>query len=132
MPSQETDATIKFYENFNNRFDDVIKTMNRLELSISTANSNTTRQMDAINIMQKEISEIRGTHGNKGCMPLQNAINVRGEHINNIKSEIDKISKSLEKIDTDMDSLKIKIALWSGGISVGVWMISFLFKGLWK
>ena len=82
--------------------------MNRLELSISTANSNTTRQMDAINIMQKEISEIRSTHGNKGCMPLQNAINVRGEHINSIKLDIDKISKSLDKIDTDMDSLKEK------------------------
>lgn len=126
--ASDNETTIHLYENLNNRFDDVIKTMNRLELSISTANSNTTRQMDTINTMQKEISEIRVTHGNKGCVPLQ----VRGEHINNIKSEIDKIAKSLEKIDTDMDSLKIKIALWSGGISVGVWMISFLFKGMWK
>lgn len=133
MPSDNDSTVIHMYiEGLNKKFDEVIQSISELKVSINQSNANNDRQMDAIKNIIKDVDEIKTTHNSKGCMPLQNAINVRGEHVNNIRSEMDKISKALEKIDTDIESMKIKIALWSGGISVGVWFVSFLLKGLWK
>ena len=50
----------------------------------------------------------------------------------NLTAGIDSIADTLVGIKKDVDGLKIKIALWSGGISVGVSMISVFLKGFGK
>lgn len=133
MASENETTVIHMYiENLNKKFDEVIQSISELKVSINQSNANNDRQMDAIKNISKEVDEIRTTHQNKGCMPLQGAINVRDEQVKHVNIEIDKLVKSVDKLDKDIESMKIKIALWSGGISVGVWFISFLLKGLWK
>jgi len=133
MPADNETTVIHMYiEGLNKKFDQVIDTMSELKISINQSNANNVRQMDAINNVQKEMDALRIMHNTKGCMPLQNAVNVRDEQVKHVNIEIEKLVKSFEKLDKDIESMKIKIALWSGGISVGVWFVSFLLKGLWK
>ena len=133
MPAENETTVIHMYiEGLNKKFDEVITSITELKVSINQSNANNDRQMDAIKNISKEVDELRLTHQSKGCMPLQNAVNVRDEQVKHVSIEIEKLVKSVDKIDKDIESMKIKIALWSGGISVGVWFISFLLKGLWK
>ena len=121
-----------YIEGLNKKFDEVINSITELKVSINQSNANNDRQMDAIKNISKEVDELRLTHQSKGCMPLQNSVNVRDEQVKHVNIEIEKLVKSVDKLDKDIESMKIKIALWSGGISVGVWFVSFLLKGLWK
>ena len=133
MPAENETTVIHMYiEGLNKKFDEVITSITELKVSINQSNANNDRQMDAIKNISKEVDELRITHQGKGCMPLQGAINVRDEQVKHVNIEIEKLVKSVDKIDKDIESMKIKIALWSGGISVGVWFVSFLLKGLWK
>lgn len=133
MPAENETTVIHMYiEGLNKKFDEVITSITELKVSINQSNANNDRQMDAIKNISKEVDELRLTHQSKGCMPLKNAVNVRDEQVKHVNIEIEKLVKSVDKIDKDIESMKIKIALWSGGISVGVWFVSFLLKGLWK
>ena len=133
MPAEnETTVIHRYIEGLNKKFDEVISSITELKVSINQSNANNDRQMDAIKNISKEVDELRLTHQSKGCMPLQGAINVRDEQVKHVNIEIEKLVKSFDKLDKDIEGMKIKIALWSGGISVGVWFVSFLLKGLWK
>lgn len=57
---------------------------------------------------------------------------IRNEYTNQGTFGIDSIADTLGGIKKDVDGLKIKIALWSGGISVGVSMVSVFLKGFGK
>jgi len=133
MPSDNESTVIHMYiEGLNKKFDEVISSISELKVEISKSNANNERQMDSIKVLSKEVDELRTAHQGKGCMPLISAVNVRDEQVKHVNIEIEKLVKSFEKLDKDIESMKIKIALWSGGISVGVWFVSFLLKGLWK
>lgn len=133
MPGENETTVIHMYiEGLNKKFDEVITSITELKVSINQSNANNDRQMDAIKNISKEVDELRLTHQSKGCMPLQNSVNVRDEQVKHVNIEIEKLVKSVDKLDKDIESMKIKIALWSGGISVGVWFVSFLLRGLWK
>lgn len=133
MPGEnETTVIYMYIESLNKKFDEVITSITELKVSINQSNANNDRQMDAIKNISKEVDELRLTHQSKGCMPLQNSVNVRDEQVKHVNIEIEKLVKSFEKLYKDIESMKIKIAIWSGGISVSVWFISFLLKGLWK
>ena len=126
-------------ERLNAKFDEVIDTIGEMKVTISNANSNNERFLDSIKHVHeridhttKDIEILKSHHADIGCLPLKSATRLRDEQMKNLTSGIDSIAETIGSIKKDVDGLKIKIALWSGGISVGVSMISVLFKGLGK
>lgn len=126
-------------ERLNAKFDEVIDTIGDMKVAISNTNVNNERFLDSIKHVHeridhttKDIETLKTHHAEIGCFPLKSATRLRDEQMKNLSGGIDSISETLNGIKKDVDGLKIKIALWSGGISVGVWFVSFLLKGLWK
>ena len=126
-------------ERLNAKFDEVIDTIGEMKVTISNANSNNERFLDSIKHVHeridhasKDIETLKAQHAEIGCFPLKSATRLRDEQMKNLTAGIDSIADTLVGIKKDVDGLKIKIALWSGGISVGVSMISVFFKGLGK
>ena len=126
-------------ERLNAKFDEVIDTIGEMKVTISNANSNNERFLDSIKHVHeridhttKDIETLKAQHAEIGCFPLKSATRLRDEQMKNLTAGIDSIADTLVGIKKDVDGLKIKIALWSGGISVCVWFVSFLLKGLWK
>ena len=126
-------------ERLNAKFDDVIDTIGDMKVTISNTNSNNERFLDSIKHVHeridhtaKDIEILKSHHADIGCLPLKSATRLRDEQMKNLTAGIDSIAETLIGIKKDVDGLKIKIALWSGGISVGVSMISVFFKGFGK
>ena len=126
-------------ERLNAKFDEVIDTIGEMKVSISQSNSNNERFLDSIKHVHdridhtaKDIEILKSHHAEIGCFPLKSATRLRDEQMKNLTTGIDSISETIGSIKRDVDGLKIKIALWSGGISVGVSMVSVFFKGLGK
>ena len=126
-------------ERLNAKFDEVIDTIGEMKVTISNANSNNERFLDSIKHVHeridhtsKDVEMLKAQHAEIGCFPLKSATRLRDEQMKNLTSGIDSIAETLGGIKKDVDGLKIKIALWSGGISVGVSMISVFFKGFGK
>ena len=126
-------------ERLNAKFDEVIDTIGEMKVTISNANSNNERFLDSIKHVHeridhtsKDIEILKSHHAEIGCFPLKSATRLRDEQMKNLTVGIDSIAETIGSIKKDVDGLKIKIALWSGGISVGVSMISVFFKGLGK
>lgn len=126
-------------ERLNAKFDDVIDTIGDMKVTISNSNSNNERFLDSIKHVHeridhttKDIEILKSHHADIGCLPLKSATKLRDEQMKNMFSGLEHMTTTLSDIKKDVDGLKIKIALWSGGISVGVSMISVFFKGLGK
>lgn len=126
-------------ERLNVKFDEVINTIGDMKVVISNANSNNERFLDSIKHIHeridhntKDIEILKSHHADIGCLPLKSATRLRDEQMKNLVTGIDSIAETIGDIKKDVDGLKIKIALWSGGISVGVSMLSMFFKGLGK
>ena len=126
-------------ERLNAKFDDVIDTIGEMKVTISNANSNNERFLDSIKHVHeridhtsKDIEILKNHHSDIGCLPLKSATKLRDEQMKNMLSGLEHMTTTLNDIKKDVDGLKIKIALWSGGISVGVSMISVFFKGFGK
>lgn len=126
-------------ERLNAKFDDVIDTIGDMKVTISNANSNNERFLDSIKHVHeridhtaKDIEILKSHHADIGCLPLKSATKLRDEQMKNLTAGIDSIAETIGGIKKDVDGLKIKIALWSGGISVGVSMISVFLKGFGK
>lgn len=126
-------------ERLNAKFDEVIDTIGDMKVTISNANSNNERFLDSIKHIHeridnttKDIEILKSHHADIGCLPLKSATRLRDEQMKNMFLGLEHMTTTLNDIKKDVDGLKIKIALWSGGISVGVSMISVFFKGLGK
>lgn len=126
-------------ERLNAKFDEVIDTIGDMKVTISNANSNNERFLDSIKHIHeridnttKDIEILKSHHADIGCLPLKSATRLRDEQMKNMFLGLEHMTTTLNDIKKDVDGLKIKIALWSGGISVGVSMISVFFKGLVK
>lgn len=126
-------------ERLNAKFDEVINTIGDMKVTISNANSNNERFLDSIKHVHeridhtaKDIEILKSHHADIGCFPLKSATKLRDEQMKNLTAGIDSIAETIGGIKKDVDGLKIKIALWSGGISVGVSMISVFLKGFGK
>ena len=126
-------------ERLNAKFDEVIDTIGEMKVTISNANSNNERFLDSIKHVHeridhttKDIEMLKSQHAEIGCFPLKSATRLRDEQMKNLTAGIDSIAETIGGIKRDVDGLKIKIALWSGGISVGVSMISVFLKGFGK
>ena len=126
-------------ERLNAKFDEVIDTIGEMKVSISQSNSNNERFLDSIKHVHeridhttKDIEILKHHHAEIGCFPLKSATRLRDEQMKNLTAGIDSIAETIGSIKKDVDGLKIKIALWSGGISVGVSMISVFLKGFGK
>ena len=126
-------------ERLNAKFDEVIDTIGEMKVTISNANSNNERFLDSIKHIHeridhasKDIEILKSHHADIGCLPLKSATRLRDEQMKNMFSGLEHMTNTLNDIKKDVDGLKIKIALWSGGISVGVSMISVFLKGLGK
>ena len=126
-------------ERLNEKFDNVIDTIGDMKVAISNTNSNNERFLDSIKHVheridhtEKDIEILKSHHAEIGCFPLKSATRLRDEQMKNLTTGIDSIAETIGSIKKDVDGLKIKIALWSGGISVGVSMISVFFKGFGK
>ena len=126
-------------ERLNEKFDNVIDTIGEMKVTISNANSNNERFLDSIKHVHeridhtaKDVETLKSHHAEIGCFPLKSATRLRDEQMKNLTAGIDSIAETLGGIKKDVDSLKIKIALWSGGISVGVSLVSVFFKGFGK
>ena len=126
-------------ERLNAKFDEVIDTIGEMKVTISNANSNNERFLDSIKHVHeridhtaKDIEILKSHHAEIGCFPLKSATRLRDEQMKNLTAGIDSIADTLVGIKKDVDGLKIKIALWSGGISVGVSMVSVFLKGFGK
>jgi len=126
-------------ERLNAKFDEVIDTIGDMKVAISNTNSNNERFLDSIKHVHeridhtaKDIEILKSHHAEIGCFPLKSATRLRDEQMKNLTSGIDSIAETIGSIKKDVDGLKIKIALWSGGISVGVSMISVFLKGFGK
>ena len=126
-------------ERLNAKFDEVIDTIGEMKVTISNANSNNERFLDSIKHVHeridqtsKDIETLKAQHAEIGCFPLKSATRLRDEQLKNMFSGLENMTTTLNDIKKDVDGLKIKIALWSGGISVGVSMISVFFKGFGK
>lgn len=126
-------------ERLNAKFDEVIDTIGDMKVTISNTNSNNERFLDSIKHVHeridhasKDIETLKAQHAEIGCFPLKSATMLRDEQMKNLTAGIDSIADTLVGIKKDVDGLKIKIALWSGGISVGVSMISVFLKGFGK
>ena len=126
-------------ERLNAKFDDVIDTVGDMKVAISNTNINNERFLDIIKHLHeridhtaKDVETLKLHHTEIGCFPLKSATRLRDEQMKNLTVGINSISETLIGIKKDVDGLKIKIALWSGGISVGVSMISVFLKGFGK
>lgn len=126
-------------ERLNAKFDEVIDTIGDMKVTISNANSNNERFLDSIKHVHeridhtaKDIEILKSHHAEIGCLPLKSATRLRDEQMKNLTTGIDSIAETIGSIKRDVDGLKIKIALWSGGISVGVSMISVFLKWFGK
>ena len=126
-------------ERLNAKFDEVIDTIGDMKVTISNANSNNERFLDSIKHVHdridhtaKDIETLKAHHAEIGCFPLKSATRLRDEQMKNLTAGIDSIAETIGGIKKDVDGLKIKIALWSGGISVGVSMVSVFLKGFGK
>ena len=126
-------------ERLNAKFDEVIDTIGEMKVTISNANSNNERFLDSIKHVHeridhtsKDIETLKAQHADIGCLPLKSATKLRDEQMKNMLSGLDHMTTTLNDIKKDVDGLKIKIALWSGGISVGVSMVSVFLKGFGK
>ena len=126
-------------ERLNEKFDEVIDTIGDMKVAISNTNSNNERFLDSIKHVHeridhttKDIEILKSHHADIGCLPLKSATRLRDEQMKNLTTGIDSIAETIGSIKKDVDSLKIKIALWSGGISVGVSMVSVFLKGFGK
>ena len=126
-------------ERLNAKFDEVIDTIGEMKVTISNANSNNERFLDSIKHVHeridhttKDIEMLKSQHAEIGCFPLKSATRLRDEQMKNLIAGIDSIADTIGGIKKDVDGLKIKIALWSGGISVGVSMLSVFLKGFGK
>ena len=126
-------------ERLNAKFDDVIDTIGEMKVTISNANSNNERFLDSIKHVHeridhtsKDIEILKNHHADIGCLPLKSATKLRDEQMKNMLSGLEHMTTTLNDIKKDVDGLKIKIALWSGGISVGVSMVSVFLKGFGK
>ena len=126
-------------ERLNAKFDEVIDTIGEMKVTISNANSNNERFLDSIKHVHeridhasKDIETLKAQHAEIGCFPLKSATRLRDEQMKNLTTGIESIAETIGSIKKDVDGLKIKIALWSGGISVGVSMISVFLKGFGK
>ena len=126
-------------ERINDKFDEVIDTIGEMKVTISNANINNERLLESIKHVHeridhtsKDIETLKAQHAEIGCFPLKSATRLRDEQMKNLTAGIDSIAETIGGIKKDVDGLKIKIALWSGGISVGVSMLSVLFKGFGK
>lgn len=126
-------------ERLNEKFDNVIDIIGEMRVAISHSNSNNERFIDSIKHVHeridhtaKDIETLKTHHAEIGCFPLKSATRLRDEQMKNLSGGIDSISETLNGIKKDVDGLKIKIALWSGGISVGVSMVSVFLKGFGK
>lgn len=126
-------------ERLNAKFDEVIDTIGDMKVAISNTNVNNERFLDSIKHVHeridhtaKDIETLKTHHAEIGCFPLKSATRLRDEQMKNLSGGIDSISETLNGIKKDVDGLKIKIALWSGGISVGVSMVSVFLKGFGK
>ena len=126
-------------ERLNEKFDDVIDTIGDMKVTISNANSNNERFLDSIKHVHeridhttKDIEILKSHHSDIGCLPLKSATKLRDEQMKNMLSGLEHMTITLNDIKKDVDGLKIKIALWSGGISVGVSMVSVFLKGFGK
>ena len=126
-------------QRLNAKFDEVIDTIGDMKVAISNTNSNNERFLDSIKHVHeridhnaKDIEILKSHHADIGCLPLKSATRLRDEQMKNLTTGIDSIAETISSIKKDVDGLKIKIALWSGGISVGVSMISMFLKGFGK
>ena len=126
-------------ERINAKFDEVIDTIGEMKVAISNTNSNNERFLDSIKHVHeridhttKDIETLKAQHADIGCLPLKSATKLRDEQMKNLTAGIDSIAETIGGIKRDVDGLKIKIALWSGGISVGVSMVSVFLKGFGK
>ena len=126
-------------ERLNAKFDEVIDTIGDMKVAISNTNVNNERFLDSIKHVHeridhttRDIETLKTHHAEIGCFPLKSATRLRDEQMKNLSVGIDSISETLNVIKKDVDGLKIKIALWSGGISVGVSMVSVFLKGFGK
>ena len=126
-------------ERLNAKFDEVIDTIGEMKVTISNANSNNERFLDSIKHVHeridhttKDIETLKAQHAEIGCFPLKSATKLRDEQMKNMFSGLEHMTTTLNDIKKDVDGLKIKIALWSGGISVGVSMISVFLKWFGK
>lgn len=126
-------------ERLNAKFDEVIDTIGDMKVAISNTNVNNERFLDSIKHVHeridntaRDIETLKTHHAEIGCFPLKSATRLRDEQMKNLSVGIDSISETLNGIKKDVDGLKIKIALWSGGISVGVSMVSVFLKGFGK
>ena len=126
-------------ERLNAKFDEVIDTIGDMKVTISNANSNNERFLDSIKHVHeridhttKDIEILKSHHADIGCLPLKSATKLRDEQMKNMLSGLEHMTTTLNDIKKDVDGLKIKIALWSGGISVGVSMVSVFLKGFGK
>ena len=126
-------------ERLNAKFDEVIDTIGDMKVAISNTNSNNERFLDSIKHVHeridhtsKDIEILKSQHADIGCLPLKSATKLRDEQMKNLTAGIDSIAETIGSIKKDVDGLKIKIALWSGGISVGVSMVSVFLKGFGK
>ena len=123
----------------NEKFDNVISTIGDMKVTISNTNINNERFLESIKHVHeridhtaKDIEILKHHHADIGCLPLKSATKLRDEQLKNMLSGLENMTTTLNDIKRDVDGLKIKIALWSGGISVGVSMISMFLKGFGK
>ena len=121
------------------KFDEVIDTIGDMKVALSNTNSNNERFLDSIKHVHeridnasKDIETLKAQHAGIGCLPLKSATKLRDEQMKNMFSGLEHMTTTLNDIKKDVDGLKIKIALWSGGISVGVSMLSVFLKGFGK
>ena len=126
-------------ERLNAKFDEVIDTIGDMKVAISNTNVNNERFLDSIKHVHeridnttKDIEILKSHHADIGCLPLKSATKLRDEQMKNMLSGLEHMTTTLNDIKKDVDGLKIKIALWSGGISVGVSIVSVFFKGFGK
>jgi len=126
-------------QRLNAKFDEVIDTIGDMKVAISNTNSNNERFLESIKHVHeridhtaKDIEILKHHHADIGCLPLKSATKLRDEQLKNMLSGLENMTTTLNDIKRDVDGLKIKIALWSGGISVGVSMISMFLKGFGK
>ena len=126
-------------ERLNEKFDNVINIIGEMRVAISHSNSNNERFIDSIKHVHeridntaKDIETLKNHHADIGCLPLKSATKLRDEQLKNMLSGLEHMTTMLNEIKNDVDGLKIKIALWSGGISVGVSIVSVFFKGFGK
>ena len=126
-------------ERLNDKFDSVIETISEMKLAINSINANNDRFIDSIKHIHeridntaKDLETLKGQHMNFGCQPLQAAVKLRDSQLGSVEKGLGTIDETIKEIKKDVDGLKYKIALYSGGISVLVTVAGMLFKGLGK